>query len=57
VHRRASTSLADAEIRHAVRNATRLVVMDDELTLLIGPSTEGSMLESLCSTSTVTTPS
>lgn len=37
--------LADAEIRHAVRNATRLVVMDDELTMLIGPATDGSMLE------------
>ncbi len=37
--------LADAEIRHAVRNATRLAVMDDELTMLIGPATDGSMLE------------
>lgn len=37
--------LADAEIRHAVRSATRLVVMDDELTMLIGPATDGSMLE------------
>lgn len=35
----------DTDIWHAVRNATRLVVMDDELTMLIGPATDGSLLE------------
>ena len=28
--------MADQDIRHAVRNATRHVVMDDDLTMLIG---------------------
>ena len=37
--------LADPDILHAVRNAVRHIVMDDELTMLIGPATDGSMLE------------
>ncbi len=37
--------MADHDIRHAVRNAVRHVVMDDDLTMLIGPATDGSMLE------------
>jgi hypothetical protein len=37
--------VADYDIRHAVRNAVRHVVMDDDLTMLIGPATDGSMLE------------
>jgi hypothetical protein len=35
----------DTEIWYAVRNATRLVVMGDDLTMLIGPATDGSLLE------------
>ncbi|MDQ3358503.1 MAG: hypothetical protein M3424_09325 [Actinomycetota bacterium] len=34
-----------SEIRHAVRNATRRVEMDDDFTMLIGPSSDGTMLE------------
>jgi hypothetical protein len=35
----------EADIWHAVRNATRRVIMDDNLTMLIGPGLDGSMLE------------
>lgn len=35
----------DADIWHAVRNATRLVEMDDDLTMLIGSASDGTMLE------------
>ena len=35
----------DADIEHAVRNALRWVVMDDDLTMLIGPATDGALLE------------
>jgi hypothetical protein len=37
--------VADADIWHALRNATRMVTMDDTLTMLLGPATDGSMLE------------
>ncbi|MBA3991604.1 MAG: hypothetical protein H0X54_11320 [Propionibacteriales bacterium] len=37
--------LPDEDIWHAVRNATRLVGMDDELTMLIGPGRDAMMLE------------
>jgi hypothetical protein len=37
--------VADTEIWHAVRNATRLVVIDDDLTMMIGPATDGTLLE------------
>lgn len=37
--------VADADIWPAVRNATRLVVMDDDLTIMIGPDSAGSLLE------------
>jgi hypothetical protein len=37
--------VADHDIRHAVRKAVRHIVMDDELTMLIGPATDGSMVE------------
>jgi hypothetical protein len=37
--------LADADIWHAVRSATRLVLMDDDLTMMIGPDSAGSLLE------------
>lgn len=35
----------DSGIRHAARNAIRRVVMDDDLTMLIGPASDGSLLE------------
>jgi hypothetical protein len=37
--------VSDEDIWHAVRNALRKVTMDDDLTMLIGPSRSGSMLE------------
>ncbi len=38
-------AIVDAGIWHAIRNATRRVVLDDDLTLLIGPATNGAHLE------------
>jgi hypothetical protein len=35
----------EADIWHAVRNATRKIDMDDDLTMLIGPAQDGSLLE------------
>lgn len=37
--------VSDADIEHAVRNALRWVVMDEDLTMLIGPATDGALLE------------
>jgi hypothetical protein len=37
--------VADADIWHAIRNAMRKVLMDDELTMLIGPATDGALIE------------
>jgi hypothetical protein len=37
--------VSDADIWHAVRYAVRLVVMDDDLTMIIGPAGNGAMLE------------
>jgi hypothetical protein len=37
--------VAEADIWHAIRNAMRRVVMDDDLTMLIGPATNGAPLE------------
>jgi hypothetical protein len=37
--------VANHDILHAVRNSVRHIVMDDDLTMLIGPATDGSMLE------------
>jgi hypothetical protein len=37
--------VADADIWHAVRTAMRRVVMDEELTMLIGPASDGALLE------------
>jgi hypothetical protein len=37
--------IADADIWHALRNATRRIILDDDLTMLIGPATNGSPLE------------
>ena len=38
-------AVADADIWHAVRNALRLVVVDDDLTMLVGPASDGALLE------------
>jgi hypothetical protein len=37
--------VADADIWHAVRNAMRRVLMDNDLTMLIGPATDGALIE------------
>jgi len=37
--------VADHDIRHAVPNAVRHIVLDDDLTMLIGPATDGGLLE------------
>ena len=37
--------IADDDMLHAVRAAMRHVVMDDELTMLIGPARDGALLE------------
>jgi hypothetical protein len=35
----------DADIQHAVRCAARRVDIDDDLTMLIGPASDGALLE------------
>jgi hypothetical protein len=37
--------VADADTWHALRNATRLVSLDDDLVMLIGPASDGASLE------------
>jgi hypothetical protein len=37
--------VSDVDILHAVRNSMRRVQMDDDLTMLIGPATDGGLLE------------
>ncbi len=37
--------VADLHIEHAIRNAVRRVLMDEDLTMLIGPAPDGSLLE------------
>jgi hypothetical protein len=37
--------IADADIWHAVRNAMRRVLLDDDLVMLIGPASDGALLE------------
>ncbi len=37
--------MADSDISDAVRNATRRVDLDDDLSMLIEPPADGSMLE------------
>jgi hypothetical protein len=37
--------VADADIWHAVRNTVRRVLMDDDLVMLIGPASDGALLE------------
>jgi len=44
--------VADVDILHAVRAAMRKVAMDEDLTLLIGPASDGALLEIGASTST-----
>jgi hypothetical protein len=37
--------IADPDIWHAVRNTMRRILLDDDLTMLIGPATDGALLE------------
>ncbi|MHB1473748.1 MAG: hypothetical protein ACYDDU_10045 [Dermatophilaceae bacterium] len=37
--------VADADIWHAVSTAMRRVVVDEDLTMLIGPASDGALLE------------
>ncbi|HEX8714479.1 MAG TPA: hypothetical protein VF706_02835 [Solirubrobacteraceae bacterium] len=37
--------VTDADIRHSIRNAMRQIAMDDDLTMLIGPTSDGALLE------------
>jgi hypothetical protein len=37
--------VTDTDITHATRTAIRRVRMDDDLTMLIGPATDGALLE------------
>lgn len=37
--------VADADIWHAVRNAMRRVLLDDDLVMLLGPASDGALLE------------
>jgi hypothetical protein len=40
--------ISDADMLHAVRNAMRRVIMDDDLTLLIGPASDGHYWRLAC---------
>lgn len=37
--------VAEPDALHAVRNAMRRIVMDEDLTMLIGPAVDGQILE------------
>ena len=37
--------VSDADIRHAARTAVRRIMMDEDLTMLIGPARDGAILE------------
>lgn len=37
--------IVEADIRHAVRNAVRRIAMAEDLTMLIGPASDGALLE------------
>jgi hypothetical protein len=37
--------IADTDIWHAIRNTMRRVVLDDDLTMLVGPASDGALLE------------
>jgi hypothetical protein len=45
VSQRASNGVIDADILHAVRTAMRKVVIDEDLTMFIGPASDGALLE------------
>lgn len=38
-------AVTDADIWHALRNAVRRIWMDEDLTMLIGPAIDGTLLE------------
>ena len=37
--------VADADIWHAARTAVRRIALDEDLTMLIGPASDGALLE------------
>lgn len=37
--------VSEEDIGHAVRNAMRRIGLDEDLTMLIGPATDGTLLE------------
>jgi len=37
--------VSEEDMRHAVRNALRRIDLDEDLTMLIGPATDGSLWE------------
>lgn len=37
--------VADADIWHAVRSAMRRIMLDEDLTMLIGPGSDGALVE------------
>ncbi len=37
--------VTDDDLQHAVRNAVRRITMGEDLTMMIGPATDGSLLE------------
>jgi len=37
--------ITDPDIWHAVRHVMRLIAMDEDLTMLIGPATDSALLE------------
>lgn len=37
--------VTDDDIQHAVRNAVRRITMGEDLTMMIGPAADGSLLE------------
>lgn len=49
--------IPEADALHAVRNAMRRIVMDEDLTMLIGPAVDGRLLESASWGWTAMTPS
>ena len=40
-----SHDVTDVDIWHAVRNAMRRVVVDEDLTMFVGPASDGALLE------------
>ena len=37
--------VTDDDIQHAVRNAVRRIIMGEDLTMMLGPAADGSLLE------------